>query len=172
LTEFVKDLLTYPGVARPSTPRAILAYWMPASLAKIIALGLTLLCAFVLFRVWRNSFREDFAGLFWAACITFTIMPLTGITSAKSNYIAMLPGIILLIKYGRERFKTKEFLFSIFLLVWIGLSWLFFYGGRNWVIGGNLLYFIDFYPMPVVLLVLFYLFRNMRRLGEIKAKNQ
>ena len=171
LIEFVKDLLTYPGVARPSTPRAILSYWMPASLARSIALGLTVLSVFVLFRVWMNSFRRGFAGLFWAACITFTIMPLTGITSAKSNYIAMLPGIILLLKYGYERFGTKELLFSIFLLVWIGLSWLFFYGGRNWVIGGNLIYFIDFYPMPIVLLVLFYLFRNAPRSGEIKSQN-
>lgn len=171
LVEFVKDLLTYPGVARPSTPRAILYYWMPSSLAKSIALGFTLLSIFVLFRVWRNGFREGFAGLFWAACITFTIMPLTGITSAKSNYITMLPGIILLIKYGYEKFGVKDFLFSVFLLVWIGLSWLFFYGGRNWVIGGNLIYFIDFYPMPVVLLILFYLFRNTPRLVEIKVQN-
>jgi hypothetical protein len=157
LMEFIKDITTYPDVASPSTPRAILAYWMPEAFAGNIALGLTLLSIFILFRVWKNCLYRDFSELLWAACITFTIMPFTGITSAKSNYIAMLPGVILLIKYGYQKFSEKRFLPGILLLIWIGLSWLFFFAGRNWVVSGNLIYFVDFYPMPMVLLTLYFL---------------
>jgi hypothetical protein len=157
LMEFIKDITTYPDVASPSTPRAILAYWMPETFAGNIALGLTLLSVFILFSVWKKCLKGDFSDLLWAACITFTIMPFTGITSAKSNYIAMLPGLILLIKYEYQKFREREIVPSIFLLIWIGLSWLFFYAGRNWVIGGDLIYFVDFYPLPMVLLVLYFL---------------
>ncbi|GAB4549189.1 MAG: hypothetical protein Fur002_26280 [Anaerolineales bacterium] len=148
--EFIKDLKTYPGVARPSTPRAILSYWMPALSAQIIALALMTFSALALFYVWRRSLRREFSALLWAACITFTLMPLTGITSAKSNYIAMLPGLIFLLQRAKLT-RPQESLWAGALLVWIPLSWLFLVAGRALTLGGRLIYFLDFYPMPLVL---------------------
>jgi hypothetical protein len=157
VSEFIRDTTAYPGAATPSTPRAILAHWMPASIANIIAWALTILSIYILFQTWRRAYGKDFPILLWAVSITFAIMPLTGITSAKSNYIAMLPGVILLLQYGAQELRMKEILLSSFLLIWIALGWLFFYLGRTWVIGDNLIYFIDFYPMPIILLIFYYL---------------
>ena len=162
-TEFLKDITTYPGIASPSTPLAILSYWMPVSTATLIARALTILCIPVLLGTWIKSFKNGFDGLFWAACITFTIMPFTGITSAKSNYIAMLPGIILLIEYGWNGLKTKSVLSGGVLLIWIILSWLFFFAGRNLTISGTLIFFVDFYPMPLVLLALYSIYYPYNR---------
>jgi hypothetical protein len=71
----------------------------------------------------------------------------------------MLPGVILLLQYGAQELKMKDILLGSFLMIWIGLGWLFFYLGRTWVIGDNLIYFIDFYPMPIILLTLYYVMR-------------
>ncbi len=155
LAEFFKDVTTYTGVASPSTPRAILNYWMPASSANIIAWGLTIFSIFVLYKIWKPSFNKGFSALFWASSFTFVIMPFTGITSAKSNYIAMIPAVILLLQYANEKLNKNDTLLSAFLWLWIFLSWLFFYAGRNWVLGENLIYFVDFYPLPILLLTLY-----------------
>jgi len=165
-SEFIKDLTTYTNVAHPSTPRAILAYWMPASTANIIAWGLTILSTITLLSIWKYSFQGDFSALLWAASFTFAMMPLTGITSAKSNYIAMLPAVILLLLDGDKKLKNKDFWLSAFLLGWIILSWVFFYAGRNWYVGETLIYFVDFYPMPILLFVLYYLVRPSKERTE------
>ena len=155
VSEFINDITAYPGAASPSTPRAILSYWMPAPLANNIAWLSTILSVFILGYAWRKSFGQNFNTFLWATSVTFAIMPFTGITSAKSNYIGMLPGIILLLQYGTKKLKDKELWLSILLVVWITLSWLFFYAGRTWMIGDNLIYFIDFYPMPLLLLIIY-----------------
>lgn len=154
LLEFLREVTTYPGVADPSTPRTILSYWMPMPYAGYVALGINALSFFILLRVWVNCFGKDFRQLLWSACITFIVMPFTGITSAKSNYIAMLPGVILLLQYAYERLRKNEVLLSAILLLWIVLSWFFFYAGRNWMVNGRLIYFVDFFPMPIVLIIL------------------
>ncbi len=155
LTEFFKDVTTYTGVASPSTPRAILSYWMPTPYANVIASGLTIFSIFALYKIWAPTSSKGFSALFWASSFTFVIMPFTGITSAKSNYIAMVPAVILLLQYANEKLNKKDALLSAFLWLWIFLSWLFFYAGRNWVLGGNLIYFVDFYPLPILLLTLY-----------------
>ncbi len=157
--EFFKDITTYTGIASPSTPRAILGYWMPTPYANIIAWGLTILSIFALYRIWKYAFQGNFSALLWASSFTFVIMPFTGITSAKSNYIAMLPMVILLLQYGYKRISHAGFWFALFLWLWIILSWVFFYAGKNWTINNTLIYFVDFYPMPILLLGLFYLLR-------------
>ncbi|PKN94476.1 MAG: hypothetical protein CVU44_05160 [Chloroflexi bacterium HGW-Chloroflexi-6] len=174
-SEFIKDLTTYTNVASPSTPRAILNYWMAASLANYIAWGLTVLSILIILRTVLFSIGKDFSALLWSACLIFTVMPITGITSAKSNYIAMLPGVILLIWHAYGKLREKEIWLNFLLFLWIGLSWFFFYAGRNWVINGNLIYFVDFYPLPVVLLALYFFaspFKSSNNYTRINAEER
>jgi len=166
LAEFIKDITTYPGVASPSTPLAILSFWMNPETARAIAVLSTILSILILFGVWVQSFKNGFTGLLWAACITFTLMPFTGITSAKSNFIAMLPGIILLLDAGIDWFKAKSLMPGIFLLLWILFSWVYFLAGRNWTVNGTLIYFVDFYPMPLLLLVLYSTYYPYKKLAH------
>lgn len=155
LFEFYKDLTTYVGVAQPSTPYAIMSNWMPAPTARIIALLLSVVSGFILFRVVKTCYGKDFPALLWGSSLIFVLMPLTGITSAKSNYVAMLPALVLLVWAFNAKRKIKELWLGLFILLWIPLSWVYFAAGRNWVVGGTLIYFVDFYPLPLVLLGLF-----------------
>lgn len=154
LAEFFTDLTTYVDVAHPSTPLAILSYWMPAAVARSIALLLSLTSAFILLRAVKFFWGKDFSALFWTGSLVFVLMPLTGITSAKSNYVAMLPAVILLIHVFYKKLNTKDTWLALCMIVWIVLSWVFFYAGRNWLIGDTLIYFVDFYPLPLLLLIL------------------
>ncbi len=166
LAEFYKDLTTYTGVASPSTPRAIMNYWMPEGIATVIAIILSLFSLVVLLRMVKFYYGQGFSHLFLAAGLIFVLMPLTGITSAKSNYVGMFPSILLLLWYGARKLKINENLLAGFLFLWIVLSWVFFAAGRNWEINGTLIYFLDFYPLPLLLLMLFGLIRAFRN-GEL-----
>ncbi|MBT3339068.1 MAG: DUF2029 domain-containing protein [Anaerolineae bacterium] len=157
--EFVTDLTTYTGVASPSTPRAILSYWMPASTANMIAWVLSLISLLVIFYILKFYYAKDFSALFWASTLIFILMPFTGITSAKSNYVAMLPAVVLLLWFGSKKMNIRESLLGGVLLLWIPLSWVFFLAGRSWVVNGRLIYFLDFYPLPMLLLTLYFFMR-------------
>ncbi|MBE9524402.1 MAG: DUF2029 domain-containing protein [Chloroflexi bacterium] len=173
-SEFINDLTTYTNVASPSTPNEILTYWMPSSLATKIAWVGTALSILIVLRTVSFYLGKDFLTLLWSTSLIFTVMPLTGITSAKSNYITMLPGVILLLWYGIEKKRIKEIWLISFLLIWIGLSWFFFYGGRNWFVNDRLIYFVDFYPLPILLLALYFLvgpFKNRKKYSDGNINN-
>ncbi len=160
--EFINDLTTYTGMANPSTPRAILSYWMPVSISNGIAWALTVFSLLMIVYVATSSFGKDFRIFVWAAGLIFVLMPLTGITSAKSNYVAMLLTVILLLSVGKERGLNEAWMGTL-LLVWIPLSWFFLFAGREWVLHGTLIYFLDFYPLPILLLILSFLVKPFRQ---------
>ncbi|MFZ5908744.1 MAG: glycosyltransferase family 87 protein [Chloroflexota bacterium] len=162
LAEFIKDLTTYTGVARPSTPHAIIRYWLPETAAAAIAIILSLFSLFVILRMVKFYYGKDFSHLFVVAGLIFVLMPLSGITSAKSNYVGMFPSVLLLLWFGVKKMKISENRFAVFLLVWIVLSWVFFVAGQNWVVNGTLIYFVDFYPLPLLLLSIFAAIRVFR----------
>ncbi len=167
--EFINDLTTYTGMANPSTPQAILSYWMPASVASGIAWGLTIFSLLTIIYLVKSSWGKEFSSFFWAASLIFVLMPLTGITSAKSNYVAMMLTVVLILSVAKEK-GMKEIWLSALLLIWIPLSWIFLFAGRGWVLNGTLIYFLDFYPLPVLLLVLSFLAKPFEREKELEAK--
>ena len=168
ILEFYKDLTTYVDVAKPSTPRAILSFWMPVPIANIISIILSIVSIYIVFQVVRSSFGKDFSEFFWASSLIFVLMPLTGITSAKSNYIAMLPAIVLFLWVWSVHIKLKEIWLAFFLILWMFLSWLFFFAGRNWTVEGTLIYFVDFYPLPLFLLVLTFWSKPLQKTYEFR----
>lgn len=158
LLGFITDIRTYTGVASPSTPRAILSFWMSAEHAQTTAWILSFASALILFSLWKSAYQSNFMTFFWVAAFTFVLMPFTGITSAKSNFVAMLPAAILLIERARIN-KKSELLISALLTLWIPLSWYFLVLGRTWMLGERLIYFFDFYPLPALLIILYYWLR-------------
>lgn len=152
VSEFLQQLSRYPNVASPSTPKNITAYWFSDPLPSIIGWVFTIGTILIIFMVWKHSYNKGFMVFLWAACITFAVMPLTGITSAKSNYLGMIPGFILFLHYGFQSMSRRDMWRNIFVFAWIILSWVFFYAGRNFYIGETQIYFLDFYPLPLFLI--------------------
>ncbi len=162
LVEFFYNVTSYPGIAGPNTPRTILSGWMPVSVANGIAWALTIFSFLMIIYVTKASFGKDFRSFLWATGLIFVLMPLTGITTAKSNFVAMLLTVILLLSVGKERGLNEAWM-STLLLVWIPLSWFFLFAGREWVLHGTLIYFLDFYPLPVLLLILSFLAKPFKQ---------
>jgi hypothetical protein len=153
LSAFLQQLKVYTDVASPSTPSAIFSNWMAPGAANILGWVLTVISFVMLLYAWINCFQKDFRYLFWATCLTFTLMPITGITSAKSNYVAMLPAIVLLMMLLIKHHKMRPWQWVSGVSIYIIASWFFIWAGRSLYIGNSRLYFIDFYPLPIILLI-------------------
>ncbi len=155
LSAFLEQILAYPGLASPSTPASILPYWMPDTIAAGLAVVLNVLSLTLIGWSWTRCLGKGSRALIWTACVTFTLMPLTGITSAKSNFVAMLPAVILVAAYFSNTLKAQKW-FSVGVIAAICISWAVFLIGREQI------YFIDFYPLPFFLIIVLLLdyFRN------------
>jgi hypothetical protein len=153
LSAFLQQLSVYTDVASPSTPGAIFSYWMAPNAANILGWILTIFSFVLLLYAWANCFQKGFKHLFWAACLTFTLMPITRITSAKSNYVAMLPAIVLLMMLLIKHHKMRPWQWLSGVSLYIIASWFFFWAGRFLYIGATQIKYIDFYPLPIILLI-------------------
>lgn len=156
---FLGQLGTYTQHASPNTPETIMTAWFPNA-ARWISRGISLICLGVLVVEWRNVWKRGFAQLFWAACLTFTLLPISGITSAKSNFIAILPAFVLIIAVLEERWKHPKFWIDVLVILLLAASWGLNYVGRKVYIGDVRLYFIDFLPTPVALVAALYWLRS------------
>lgn len=153
LEAFIGQIISYRGIASPSTPAAILPYWLPERTTQAAAASINVISLGVIAWGWSRCWKKGVHLLLWAASLTFVLMPLTGITSAKSNYTAMLPALVLVIHTAWETIERRNII-TASLLAALPVSWVIFLIGREQV------YFVDFYPLPVILTVLLLIFRQ------------
>jgi hypothetical protein len=121
---FLVQMTTYTQVASPNTPKTILVYWLPQA-AGWIALGFTLICGGILVAEWRRVCQKGFKAFFWTACLTFTLLPVSGMTSAKSNFIAILPGFVLVVAVLEQHWRGSKIWVDVLLVVLLVASWFF-----------------------------------------------
>jgi hypothetical protein len=157
-TEFLKDVLLYPKIASPHSPVTILDHMIPNA-AVWVSLGITGFVIFILAREWIRVYKADFRSLFWVACLTFLLSPISGISSAKSNFIATLPGFILLVSALVMEKKMKPLLVGLIIFSLTCASWILIYLGKNVYIGDIRIYFIDFLILPILMTPAFYWLR-------------
>jgi hypothetical protein len=156
-TSFLAQMGTYVDVASPNTPATVLVAWFPA-MAKWIAFGLSLACGFILAITWFRTWRSGFPQLFWSACLTFTLLPISGITSAKSNFVAILPAFILLIAVLEGRWKHPKFWVDVLILLALVGSWTFHYLAFR--LENTMISYLDLVLAPVLMAVLLVVLRK------------
>ncbi len=161
-TEFLKDVFLYPEVASPHSPFSILQAWFPSA-AKWVAGGISLIVALVLGREWLWSYKKGFGSLFWAACLTFSLLPISGISSAHSNFIAILPGFILVIAAMQDRWRTRQYIVNLLLVLVPIISWTFFSAGLNGRVGNVPVFYLGFFPVPIAMAAALYWARKYLR---------
>jgi len=155
--EFLKDVLLYPKVASPHSTITILNQWMP-DMAKWVSLFITACVIFILGKEWIKGYKKEFKPFFWVVCLTFMLSPISGVSSAHSNFIATLPGFVLIIAALEMKAVRNPFLIRFFPLFLIALSWILFYFARFKYRGDYLFFYIDFIILPIVMTpVLFWL---------------
>jgi hypothetical protein len=145
----IEQILAYPQYTLPGTPGSIAAEWFPSAGIWIGAIiGIVLVV--IMFWRWRRAWGQDFNVFLPTAMLTLVITNLIGITTATSNYIILLPGLILVLaewerKYGRlGRTAAILIILAMFFGLW-ALFWLTVSGRRQ----SSLLFF----PLPIFLLI-------------------
>ncbi|MEE4194908.1 MAG: glycosyltransferase family 87 protein [Anaerolineae bacterium] len=147
LSDFYHQITSYTGYASPSTPKAILGYWMPAGTANLLSRGLTIVSITMMLFYWWKSRKGNFEDVVLAVAVTFTLMPFTGITSAKSNFITLILLAVLLVNWSTEVHLSPWWLTGL-IAVSLVTSWVYRYHGPR----STNFFFFDFYPLPLTLL--------------------
>lgn len=123
----IAQVASYADYTPPGTPGSIFTLWWPA-IGRWLGLALTIILAGVLVWRWRAAYGQDFAVLLPTAYLSLAITNLIGITTAASNFIALLPGVILVAAFVARRYQRWGNWLSagLFVGLLVGL-WLIFW---------------------------------------------
>jgi hypothetical protein len=105
LIENLTQILTYPEYTQPGSPGAIFAVVIPG-FGRQLGWVLTVIMAGFLVVEWISAWGKDFRWFLWAAYLTLVITNLIGVRTATENFIALLPGLILVFTTWDERWTA------------------------------------------------------------------
>lgn len=149
LSQNIEQVAAYPSYTLAGTPGEIFEIWLP-SVGRWLGLVLTIALAILLLWQWRSVLSRDSVVLVPIAIFTLAITNLIGITTAASNYIALLPGLILLLAYlRREKGVFREWPAVLAMVLLFAGLWLLFWTSRS----GRAQSPVMFFPLPLLLII-------------------
>ncbi len=149
ISQNIEQILAYSSYTPPGTPGAIFELFLPG-VGHWLGLVLTGLLAILLIWRWWAAWRQGFAILLVTSYLTLAITNLIGITTAASNFIALLPAVILTAAVLDERYRRwgRWLAAALLLSLLIGL-WLLF-----WItVSGNFQNHLLLFPLPIFVIV-------------------
>lgn len=149
LLQNLEQVTAYPDYTLAGTPGAIFQEWWPEA-GPWPGIVLTVLIVLSLAWQWRTAWNRSVAVLLPVAFFTIAATNLIGITTAVSNYIALFPGLILLLAFlRRDEGRLRDWpTVPILLLLLVGL-WTLFWITRSGRAQSPLLFF----PLPILLMI-------------------
>ncbi|MBN2048077.1 MAG: DUF2029 domain-containing protein [Anaerolineaceae bacterium] len=168
LTGFLNQMTpynTFADLTCPNTPERIFAYWgfqfaRPA--ARVITFITLLVLGYETFRLYRAPFRH----FFWMSGLSFALINLSGITSAKTNFIAMLPAFILWIDILFQSHQNRYHWIDLLLPLLLAISWVFTYVAFYVPIGSITYEYMDYFPAPIFIIIVLYSIRKRYLSGK------
>ncbi len=88
------QVTSYSSYAPPGTLATILESWWGEQ-AGLWGWGISALLMFLMLREWWSMLGKPFPHYLWVACLTLAMTPFLGIPTTTSNYIVMLPIVML-----------------------------------------------------------------------------
>ena len=122
----LRQIVAYPSYTEPGTPGGIFSSWWSET-GSSIGIGLSIFLALVLLIEWIAATKKDQYWFLWTASLTLVITNLIGIRTSTANYIALMPGLILIFSIIQERWKKESSKIVLFYLItlMVGVWWLF-----------------------------------------------
>ena len=160
-----EQISAYPDYTLPGTANEIFQLWWP-NIGGILALILALVMGTTLIWLWIISWKAPFRIFLLTAIATLAITNLVGIQTATANYVALLPGVIIITLYLFDQESTyAPFTAVLFIgFLFIGLWALFFL-----TIEGRHQSEILFLPAPLILTVFVILILRTQRKNRAVA---
>ncbi len=135
VVEELKQVIVYLGYSQGGTPGAVIKYWLPG-IGTQMGWVTTVLVMGTLLWEWRKAIRQDYNGFLWTACLTLVLSNFLGIRTSTQNFVAALPGLILVLAVWDERWgKIGRLLPAISLcILFLGIWAVFINSSRNGII--------------------------------------
>jgi hypothetical protein len=148
----LRQVMAFREVRPPSTPGAIFRIVIPGIGAQL-GWTLTVFTLGMLFWEWKEARRRDFRWFYWTVGLTLALTNLAGIHTATENYVALLPGIVLVLAVWDERWGAlgRGLAVTSMLGLLLGLWTLFFFTLRP----GDPLFQhpVMFLPAPIMVVI-------------------
>jgi hypothetical protein len=126
----IVSLLTYPGWGLPYIRAvistllqgsrinvgSILAEWLPAirfslgGVVAVMAVGIVVIESI-------GAVQAPFRRIMWVACLALAATPLAGLAVFPSNFVALLPSLILVVALVWERWLRRRFLAAALIII-------------------------------------------------------
>jgi hypothetical protein len=153
LIDNLTQILTYPEYTQPGSPGGIFALVMPG-FGRQLGWVLTAVMAGFLLIEWFSAWGKDFRWLLWTAYLTLVITNLIGVRTATENYIALLPGLILVFTTWDERWGRpgRWFIWISMALLFFGL-WALFLKTLTPGVAHAIQHPIMFFPFPLFMII-------------------
>jgi hypothetical protein len=143
------QLLSYPSYTDLGSPVSILTGLLPGggSTANLILTGL--LSLYLLWEWIMVSGKED-PWFHWAAALTIVITNLVAFRTATTNFVVMLPALMIIFKTWEDRWGKGGLIASLLTLLGllVGL-WTLFLG----TVQGNVEQAVMYLPLPILALL-------------------
>jgi hypothetical protein len=149
LSQNLKQVTAYPDYTEAGTPGDIFEQWWPG-IGRWLGILLTLIIVVALLWYWRISASSSFELLLPVVFFTLAATNMVGITTAVSNYIALFPGLILVLAHLRiGQGRLSDWPAALILISLIVALWLLFWYSRT----GSAQSPIMFFPLPLLLMI-------------------
>lgn len=126
----VISFLSYPGWALPYI-RGVLSDWyrsggitFGSTISTIfpntgfsIGFWTSILLGVILFLEWLGSVGSQYRRIVWTVCLSLAVTPLMGFAVFPSDYVVLLPSLILIVMLVWERWTRQRVLFVLLVLL-------------------------------------------------------
>jgi hypothetical protein len=132
VAQYLRQLVQVARTLETNTPGGLVAYWLPG-IGEAFGRMLSILTVILLVFEWSRALRKDFRWFFWTACLTLAVTPLSGIPTSLDNFIAIFPGLVLVLATWDERWGRlgKALVVASLLILSVGAWWLVSYATQQ-----------------------------------------
>jgi hypothetical protein len=147
--QWIAQVLEYPAYTSTKPFVSIIAELFP-SLSSWINLGLSAVLIIYMLWEWYLSFSKGERWFQWASALTLVITSLIVVRTATTNYLVMVPGMVMVFSLWAKRWNQKGDLviLGILIALFVGLWFLFIR-----TVSGNLEHPVMYLPLPAMVMV-------------------
>lgn len=160
--QWIEQLGPYTEYAASGPPVWIFAGYFPSVSSWLNVVLSVALLGYLLWE-WARSFGKPDDWFQWTAALTIVITNLVALRTATTNYVVMLPGLILVLASIEDDWGTTG--------AWAGGAILFALGFGLWAlflvtVNGNLENRLMYFPLPVLTMAGLWLIRRKKAQAE------
>jgi hypothetical protein len=147
--QWIGQVLEYPAYS-PAKPFVTIIADLFPNFASWLNLGLSALFVVYMLWEWYRAFGKGERWFQWTCALTLVITSMVVVRTATTNYLAMVPGLIMVFSIWANRWNRKGevLIFSVLIFLFLGLWALFIQ-----TVDGNLEHPIMYLPLPALVLI-------------------